>query len=85
MAYITRTDTVPGSYGSGQTPCLIFTARLNNGATWYAVEGSQNVNLTSAPVEPGVWVEELPDHDYFCCSAGIDSEEELAERCSDRD
>lgn len=77
MAYVKRTDTISGSYGSGHTPCRVFTAELNTGETWYAVEGSRNVNLTPESLENGVWVEELLDSDCFTWLDGVNSEDDL--------
>ena len=74
-----KTDTIKGTYGSGKTPCLVFTATDRNGATWYAVEGSANVNRTMEDLENGVDVETVADFDSFTWPAGIDSEETLRE------
>ena len=75
-----KTNTIKGTYGSGKTPCQVFTATDCYGATWYAVEGSANVNLTeSENLQPGVDVETVPDFDAFTWPAGIDSEETLLE------
>lgn len=70
-------NTIQGTYGSAQTPCEVFTATDRNGATWYAVEGSSNVNLTSEDLADGVDVETIPDDDCFTWPDGIDSEETL--------
>ena len=69
--------TTQGYYGSGNTPCVVF-CYDDGGGTWYAVEGSVNVNFTFEPVELGVNVEELTDADCFTWPDGIDSEETLA-------
>jgi hypothetical protein len=74
-----KTNTISGTYGSGKTPCQIFTATTRNGRTWYAVEGSSNVNLTYDTLTDGVDVETVADDDAFTWPAGIDSEETLAE------
>ena len=71
-----KTSQIPGTYGSGKTPCTVFTATTRHG-TWYAVEGSCNVNFTPDELEPGVDVEEVQDTDSFTWSEGIDSEETL--------
>lgn len=66
-----------GTYGSGKTECTIFTAETAAG-TWYAVEGSSNVNLTADEISNGTDVEGLSDIDYFSMSKGtIDSLEDL--------
>lgn len=78
-----KTDTIPGTYGSGKTPCQIFTATDRNGATWYTVEGSSNVNCTYDELAPGVDVETVPDCDTFTWPDGIDSEETLARAVED--
>lgn len=72
-----KTNTISGTYGSGQTPCQVFTATDRNGATWYAVEGSSNVNCTTEELNPGVDVETVADFDGFTWPDGIGSEEEL--------
>lgn len=71
------TNTVTGTYGGSQTPCSVFTFTARNGATWYAVEGSSNVNCTYDQVSDGVDVEALSDHDMFTWPEGIHSEEDL--------
>lgn len=73
-----KTDTIPGTYGSNHTPCDVFTLETPTGATWYAVEGSQNVNLSPEPLAPGVDVETVPDVDAFTWPDGIHSESDLA-------
>lgn len=71
-----RTNTITGTYGSGRTPCSIFTYGSPTGY-WYAVEGSQNVNHTSEELEDGVDIETVSDDDTFTWPKGISSEEEL--------
>lgn len=73
------TNTISGTYGSGKTPCQIFTASTRNGGTWYAVEGSANVNFAHEELVDGVDVETVADDDAFTWPAGIDSEETLVE------
>lgn len=73
------TNTISGTYGSGKTPCQIFTATTRNGGTWYAVEGSANVNFTHEELSDGVDVETVSDDDTFTWLNGIDSEETLVE------
>ena len=68
---------VSGTYGSGQTPCTVFTYEADGG-TWYAVQGSLNVNFTGEPVEEGVDVETLADSDMFTASRAVDTVEILA-------
>lgn len=72
-----KTSTIQGTYGSRKTPCQVFTAENRNGTAWYAVEGSQNVNLSPEPLTHGIDVEEIPDIDAFTWPAGINSEEDL--------
>jgi hypothetical protein len=68
---------VSGTYGSGKTPCTVFVAETNRGS-WYAVEGSVNVNYTIAiPLPIGVDVECIEDSDMFTSSKPINSLEEL--------
>ena len=70
------TSTINGTYGSNQTPCNVIT--LQDGEfTWYAVEGSQNVNLAPELLSDGVDVETVQDIDCFTWPDEIDSEETL--------
>ena len=69
--------TVQGFYGSGRTPCNVFCVDEFSGGTWYAVEGSVNVNCTYDEIDNGVNVETLSDVDCFTWSDGINSEDEL--------
>jgi len=71
-----KTRTVQGYYGSGNTACDVFCVDYDGG-TWYAVDGSVNVNFTLEPVELGVNVEMLSDVDCFTWADGINSESEL--------
>jgi len=70
------TRTIQGYYGTSHNPCTVFCLD-DNGGTWYAVEGSQNVNFTYDPVELGVDVEELQDVNAFTWPDGIHSEDDL--------
>ena len=72
-----QTNTIPGTYGSHSTPCDVITATDHKGGTWYAVEGSANVNYTYDELAPGVDVESVSDVDTFTWPDGIDSEESL--------
>lgn len=71
------TDTITATYGNAQTPCTVFTFENKDGGTWYAVEGSLNVNCTHAELADGVDVETLEDFDSFTAGTKINSEEEL--------
>jgi hypothetical protein len=66
-----------GTYGSLETPCIIFTTPGPHGSVWYAVEGSVNVNLTYDPMEDGVNVELLTDVDMFTAGQPIKNDEHL--------
>ena len=70
--------TFKGTYGSGQTPCTVIALEYD-GLTWYAVEGSVNVNLTPDDLYDGVDVEMLEDIDCFTWPDGIHSEDDLEE------
>ncbi len=66
-----------GTYGSAKTPTTIYTAETRRG-TWYAVEDSHNVNLTTDEISNGTDVEELRDVDTFTMSKStINSLEDL--------
>jgi len=71
-----KLTTIRGTYGSGKTPCDIHTAETHAG-TWYAVDGSQNVNLSPDPLEDGIDVETVPDVDAFTWPEGIHSLDDL--------
>jgi len=70
------TATIPATYGSSRTPCNVFTLETRRG-TWYAVEGSQNVNFTPDEVRPGVDVETLSDTDAFTWPDGIHTQQDI--------
>ena len=72
-----KTNTIQGTYGSGRTPCELFTATTRDGLTWYAVAGSCNVNATREELTDGVDVETVGDVDAFTWTPGVGSEEEL--------
>ena len=76
MANIT-TDTFTAYYGSRNTPCTVIIAEIDDGTTWYCVEGSLMVNCTTEQVLPGVNVETISDIDCFTASAEIETEDEL--------
>jgi hypothetical protein len=67
---------VNGTYGSAQIPCNVFCMDTHHG-TWYAVEGSCNVNLSPEPLEEGVDVEEIQDLDGFTWPDGVHTLDEL--------
>jgi hypothetical protein len=73
---VMRTNTIQGTYGSRQTPCDIFTYETRQG-TWYACEGSVNINCTHEEMRDGVDVETLADHDTMTASAPVNSEDDL--------
>lgn len=77
------TSIFKGTYGSGKTPCFVFTCQDFNGGTWYAVEGSVNVNYTYDDITDGVNVEELSDYDFFTASEPIESKSILKEQVED--
>lgn len=72
-----KTYEINGTYGSGQTPCTVLCAEKYDGHTWYAVEGSSNVNLSPEPLTDGQDVEEIQDIDTFTWPAGVNTLEEL--------
>jgi len=72
-----KLNTINATYGGYNTPCTLYTATDRNGGTWYAVDGSKNVNYTYTDILPGCDIEELPDADTFTWPDGIHSEEEL--------
>ena len=75
-----ESNTINGTYGSHNTPCTIYTNTRTSGATWYAVEGSLNVNATMDCLVEGVDVETVDDHDMFTAAVPINSEEILEEQ-----
>lgn len=68
---------VSGTYGRSKTPCTVFVYENRKGSSWYAAEGSVNVNKTYDEIEEGVDIEELSDADTFTWSSPIESLEEL--------
>ena len=66
-----------GTYGSGNTETTVYTATDSKGATWYACDGSLNVNRTYDEVADGVNAEELSDFDMFTASKPVESLEDL--------
>lgn len=77
-----KLQAINGTYGSGKTPCVIFTCTTYRG-TWYAVDGSLNVNFTTDDVIDGVDVELLADQDTFTSGFPIYSEHSLGEEVED--
>jgi len=69
---------IQGSYGGCNTPCEIFVCAIPGGNA-YCIQGSQNINLTSQPLEDGVWVEEVEDIDYFRASNPVMNIHDLLE------
>lgn len=69
---------IKGTYGSDKVPCEIYVYHTF-GQSWYAVEGSSNVNATLEDLADGVDVETISDIDYFNWPDGINSLEELEE------
>jgi len=69
---------VQGYYGvSRPTPTTIFVYEKRNGAKWYAVEGSTNINKTYDEIEEGVNVETLSDCDTIGANNPVNSLEDL--------
>jgi len=72
------TGEVQGYFGcSRPTPCTIFIYKKRNGLTWYAVEGSTNINATYDEVVDGINVEGMHDVDTITADAPVNSEEDL--------
>ena len=76
---------IRGTYGASRTPCTVLCLPWRGG-TWYAVEGSQNLNWT--PLELGdaaepVDVEALPDDDTATWTPGVDTLEDLERAIAD--
>lgn len=71
-----HTSEVKGFYGHNiRTTILV--AENNNGAKWYCVEGSKNINITYDPIEKGVVVETLKDVNGFHADNPINTTDEL--------
>ncbi|MCP3681642.1 MAG: hypothetical protein GY861_03035 [bacterium] len=66
-----------GTYGSGQTPCVVFVYENRMGGKWYAVEDSVNVNYTYDEMVNGIDVELLYDEDFFTAGQPINDLDEL--------
>ena len=69
---------IEATYGSAQKPSTVFIEERGT-LTYYAVEGSCNVNCTYETLEDLVDVEEVEDVDTFRWPNGVDSYEELIE------
>lgn len=74
---MSRTYEITGTYGSRKTPTTIYCYTDRTGATWYACEGSRNVNATYQEVEEGVDIEILADHDTMTVGNPIESCDDL--------
>jgi hypothetical protein len=73
-----QTYTISGTYGRG-TPCRVHCVSTWGG-TWYACDGSVNVNLAPDVVlSPGVDVETLCDIDTFTASRPIEDPADIEE------
>jgi len=70
---------IEGTYGSELTPCNVFCYEQYSGKTWYAVEGSDNVNMSAFSLfdQHGVDVETIEDIDHFSWPDGVNSLDEL--------
>ena len=75
------TMSIPGTYGRG-TPCTVHVYRERN-LSWYAVDGSLNINATRQHLAPGVDVEVLEDDEHITASAPVESPRELADEVDD--
>jgi len=67
------------TYGHLKTPTksTVFVYENRDGSKWYAVMGSENVNLTYDEISNGVHVEALRDDDTFNWSQPINDLDEL--------
>ena len=74
---ITNGIKTTGFYGGSKTPCTIFAAKERNGLTWYAVEGSLNVNATFEDIKEGCNVETIDDVDAITSGNPIESISDL--------
>lgn len=69
---------VQGYYGvSRPTPTTIFVYENRDGSSWYAVEGSTNINRTDDEIKTGTNVEELSDYDTMGANEPVNSLEDL--------
>ncbi|NIP51165.1 MAG: hypothetical protein GWN00_32295, partial [Aliifodinibius sp.] len=67
---------IKATYGGSRTPCDLYVCECD-GVSWYAVEGSQNINATYEYLEHGVDIETLEDHDTAQADSPIESLEQL--------
>ncbi len=67
---------ITGTYGSGKTECFIYCVN-DTYCTWYAVEGSLNVNATYEDLQDGVNVEKIRDFDTMTAGSPVNSIEDL--------
>lgn len=69
---------VDGFYGHNRpNPTTIFVYEKRNGSRWYAVEGSENINLTYDEIEEGCNVEALTDCDHMGANKPVESLDDL--------
>lgn len=64
-----------GFYGT-RNACTIYCMDHICG-TWYAIEGSSNVNFTTEEITEGINVESVEDNDYFEADQPIESLQDM--------
>lgn len=74
---VTKLFEISGMYGSQDTPCTVFVAKMSNGGCWYAIEDSLNVHFVYDEPQDGESVEGLQDVDFFTAGKPINSLDEL--------
>lgn len=77
---------INGTYGSGNTPCIVFVVEDGFGY-WYCVEGSRNANFTHTDLynteDQIVNVETLEDADTFSVDEKIETLEDFYDHVND--
>ena len=76
------TYTTTGTYGLHHTECTVYVLPCRKGGSWYAIDGSTNVNFTYDDID-GQDLEQLADLDMFTSDAPIESEEDLEREVED--
>ncbi len=67
---------VDGFYGT-RNRAIIYCAKDRRGGTWYAAEGSTNINYTFDELIDGVNIESLHDVDSLSADNPVNSTEDL--------
>ena len=68
---------VMGTYGGSKTRTMIYVYPQRDSSSWYAVDGSTNINRTWDDLRDGVDVETLDDFDTMQSDSPVESTDDL--------